>query len=487
MPISPGSKLGRYEVLELIGRGAMGAVFKAYDPQIDREVAIKTISVVNAEDEGQRDYRQRFVQEARAAGRLFHPAIVTILDVGEDPESHDPYIVMELVAGEALDKRIQSCPGKRLPLDLSLRITAQVAEALGYAHQQGVIHRDVKLANILITEDGQPKIADFGVAKLNQSSLTLAGEMMGSPAYMAPEQLAGEAVDSRADLFSLGVVFYTLITGHRPFQGNSTATVVFKVVNRAPLPVTAFDASLPPSLDELIAKAIAKDPAERFQSGGEMATAIRRLHESLAQPEEPSPGLQADSLTELLDRQSFPKKLLVRNPPLPVLTPTTRPPRKVSKPRRYIWPAAAGLAGVALASLAFFWWPQPKEIPVKNAPIPIASAAAPEATSQEPEIEAELEVKHNLVSGQLQLWVDDRLALARKISGETKRRGLLFQRTEGIQLFSFKAEPGAHRIRVRVKSDTPAYEQNAKLTCKVGAGTRLKLVCDKHALRLSKG
>src|SRR6266567_4035272 len=204
MENSETKRFGRYEVLAELGRGAMGVVYKARDPQIDRVVAVKTVSLWGQEPEEETEFRMRFLNEAQAAGRLHHAGIVAIFDVGESLENHDPYIVLEYVAGESLN-RILSRERKLSP-DKALQLAEQIAEALDYAHGQGVIHRDIKPANILVTEDGHAKIADFGIAKLNLAHFTLPGRVLGTPAYMAPEQLCGEGVDGRSDLFSLGVI-----------------------------------------------------------------------------------------------------------------------------------------------------------------------------------------------------------------------------------------------------------------------------------------
>ena len=271
-------RFGRYEILAELGRGAMGVVYKARDPKINRVVAVKTISLAGQPPEEEREYRERFLREAEAAGRLSHPGIVTIFDVGEEPETRAPYIVMEFVGGQSLDKLL-SRGDHKLPLETALQLTLELAEALDCAHGQGVVHRDLKPANILLTVDGHAKIADFGVAKLNLANHTLAGRALGTPAYMSPEQLNGEAVDGRSDLFSLGVVLYTVLTGYGPFQGNSAITVSFKVVNRDPIPATVLDTELPQGLDYIIARAMAKDPAERYQRGSEMVLDIQHLQE----------------------------------------------------------------------------------------------------------------------------------------------------------------------------------------------------------------
>src|SRR5690348_1496921 len=269
---------GRYQVLAELGRGAMGLVYKGRDPQIERLVAIKTISLLNQGSDEELEYRKRFFLEARAAGRLSHPGIVTIFDVGEDAATRTPFIVMEYVAGKSLNSILNDSHGK-LPLKTGLQLCQDLAEALDYAHAQGVVHRDIKPANILVTEDGHAKIADFGIAKLNLAHLTVPGPVLGTPAYMAPEQLDGEHGDGRSDLLSLGVILYSMITGFRPFQGNSATTVCFKVANRDPVPATALDSELPPELDAVISRAMAKDPAQRYQRGMEFAQDVRNLRE----------------------------------------------------------------------------------------------------------------------------------------------------------------------------------------------------------------
>jgi serine/threonine protein kinase len=256
----------------------MGVVYRARDPRIDRSVAIKTVTLSGLEPDAEQEYRERFVVEARAAGRLSHPRIVTIFDVAEDPDTLTPYIVMEYVSGRSLEEVLCTENGT-LPLDTALQVTQELAEALDYAHAQGIVHRDVKPSNIIVAEDGHPKIADFGIAKLNVPDLPQTGRTLGTPAYMSPEQLRGDPVDGRSDLFSLGVILYQLLTRHRPFQGNSTRTISFKVLNRDPVPATALNAELCPELGHVIARAIAKDPSQRYQTGMEMALDLRDLEE----------------------------------------------------------------------------------------------------------------------------------------------------------------------------------------------------------------
>jgi len=283
MEIPSGRRVGRYEVVAEVGRGAMGAVYKARDPQIDRFVAIKTILLHQSGAEEQGDFRKRFFVEAQAAGRLLHPGIVAVFDVGEEPETSDPYIVMEYIEGSTLAELLARNANK-LPLDDALRITLEVAEALDYAHAQGVVHRDIKPANILVTKEGQAKILDFGIAQLDLSHMTLPGRVLGTPAFMSPEQLEGEQVDGRSDLFSLGAILYSAVTGFRPFQGSSVTTVCFKVANREPLQATALAPELPAKLDAVLKRVMAKDPAERYQRGREFAQDLRELLQPAAAP-----------------------------------------------------------------------------------------------------------------------------------------------------------------------------------------------------------
>jgi serine/threonine-protein kinase len=266
-------QLGRYEIIEELGRGAMGAVYKARDPVMDRDVAVKTILAHAIEGPEGAQFRERFVREAKAAGRLAHPGIITLFDVFD--HENTPCLVMEYVAGQTLQSILQS--GIRLDVDQVCDWAIQLAEALDYAHLNGVIHRDIKPANILITKDKRTKIADFGVAKLAESQVTITGQTLGTPAYMAPEQFAGLPVDGRADLFALGVVIYWMATGDKPFSGDTILSVQYKVMNTDPVPPRKLNPALPSSLESVILKSLQKDPAQRYQSGEELARELQAL------------------------------------------------------------------------------------------------------------------------------------------------------------------------------------------------------------------
>ena len=263
--------LGRYEVIKELGRGAMGVVYLGKDPKIQRSVAIKTMRLDEVDPEQVAEVKERFFREAESAGRLSHPNIVTIFDAGEEQEL--AYIAMEVLDGSDLKDRCKK--DNLLPVAQTLDIVAKVADALDYAHAQGIVHRDIKPANIMLMKDGTPKVTDFGIARITASSKTQTGVVLGTPSYMSPEQLAGTKVDGRSDLFSLGVVLYELLTGEKPFQGDSMATLLFQIANQPhPSPVT-IRADLPEACAPIIDKALTKDAAQRYQRGQEMAQDLR--------------------------------------------------------------------------------------------------------------------------------------------------------------------------------------------------------------------
>ena len=265
------TKLGRFELLAEIGRGAMGIVYKAQDPMLERTVAIKTINM-GMDRDGAEMYEKRFYQEARAAGGLNHPNIVTIYDIGKT--ENVCYMAMEYIEGPEL--RTLLLPGKPLTVQRALSIAAQVAEGLAYAHERGVVHRDIKPANIMVPESGPVKITDFGIARMRSSNVqTQTGMMMGSPKYMSPEQVIGKRADHRSDIFSLGVILYEMLTGAAPFTGESVNAVMYQIVNFVPPAPSAINPAAPAALDMIVGRMIAKALDERFQSAAEIARGLR--------------------------------------------------------------------------------------------------------------------------------------------------------------------------------------------------------------------
>jgi serine/threonine-protein kinase len=264
--MNPPDKIGKYDIQSILGRGGMGIVYKAFDPAIHRHVAIKTITK-SALDQSELQYAlKRFQHEAQAVGRLTHPSIAAIFDYGEDAEL--AYIVMELVSGKSLSQHLQN--QAHFELDEISEIVRQLLDGLDYAHARGVIHRDVKPPNILLDDDGHIKITDFGIARIDTSTLTQVGEVMGSPGYMSPEQFAGTEIDARSDIYSAGVIAYELITGRKPFTG-SNVEIMHKVVNERPANPSEHNPALSTKTDLVVQKALAKKREDRFQNAHEFA------------------------------------------------------------------------------------------------------------------------------------------------------------------------------------------------------------------------
>ena len=266
--------IGRYEIIEIIGKGAMGVVYKARDPNIDRIVAIKAIKgdeLVAATD-GE-ELLARFRREVQTAGELTHSNIVTIYDGGQDGELH--WLAMEYVDGPSLDKVI----GDKiiLPLQDILSIFVKICSAIDFAHRHNIIHRDLKPANILLTPDWEPKIADFGIARVASSTMTRTGVILGTPSYMSPEQITGQRVDSRSDIFSLGIILYELITGERPYLGDNPTTIMYKIVHSDPVPPESVNITLPNGLSGIVMKALRKNPEDRYQRAGDVANDLINL------------------------------------------------------------------------------------------------------------------------------------------------------------------------------------------------------------------
>lgn len=265
------SHLGRYEVVGELGQGAMGVVYKARDPLIDREVAIKTINLSLAMEERE-EYEARFYQEARAAGRLSHPNIVTVYDVGRNDEV--AYIAMEYLQGRELRDILNETP--LLPVEEVLQIVTQVALGLAYAHDHDVVHRDIKPSNVMILHDGHVKITDFGIARMASSAVrTQTGMVLGSPKYMSPEQVMGKAIDRRSDIFSLGVMLYEMLTGQAPFVGENVNAIMYQTLNTIPAPPSGANPAVPDMLDYIIAKTLAKDVDARYQNASELADDLK--------------------------------------------------------------------------------------------------------------------------------------------------------------------------------------------------------------------
>lgn len=287
-------KLGRYIIVEELGQGAMGVVYKAVDPLIDRTVAIKTINLDLSRDELE-SFEKRFQREVQSAGKLNHPNIVTVYDVGRTEGV--AYMAMEFLEGKELREILDS--GVVLPVEKVVHIAAQICDGLAFAHEHGIIHRDVKPANVMVMKNGMVKITDFGIAQVSSASRTMAGMVMGSPKYMSPEQVVGQTVDGRSDIFSLGVMLYEMLTGKTPFVGDNISAIMYQILNEEPIPPKAFNQNIPDSLNYIILRALAKHPDARYQTTKELGRDLRK-YKTL---EIPAPGESATPPAAPMDRR----------------------------------------------------------------------------------------------------------------------------------------------------------------------------------------
>jgi serine/threonine protein kinase len=438
-------QLGRYEILEVLGRGAMGTVYRARDPKIDRIVAIKTITLSGITPQEKDEYRQRFLREAQAAGKLSHPNVVTVYDVGEEESGRGPYILMEYVEGRTLESLIGDAAGN--PIQARLELVRQVAEALDYAHSQGVVHRDIKPANILVTPQGRAKVADFGIAKLAVTQLTMPGESPGTPSYMSPEQVTGASVDGRSDLFSLGIILYWILAGEKPFTGENAPAVTFKIAYQDPVPPTQLNPSLDARFDQVLARALAKDPAHRYQRGRDLADDLEDLGHGR------TPRSQGGSPTGV-DME----RTVLQGPPEPLSNRVGRAARFSTR-----WPGTA----------AAFWTPLSRRARAIFGRVPwqvtLAVAAVSFAffafRSMGPTKTADLQLRcvHNFRAADLLVWVDEGLVYEGKLAGKVKKRLGLFKSVRGSFSDTLTLAPGKHVIRVQVLSREEGYDQTKEV------------------------
>jgi serine/threonine-protein kinase len=338
---SDGFKLGKYEIRGVIGRGAMSIVYDGWDPQISRRVAIKSVQPADRFGEEATEGLVRFRREAQAVGRLSHPNIVSIYDYGENNDT--AYIVMEFVDGNSL-KALLDAKG-RLPIEETVRIAEELLAGLQFSHDCGVIHRDIKPANVMMSTDGRVKIADFGIARVGSSDMTQVGAMLGTPAYMSPEQFMGQIVDSRTDIYSSGVMLYRMLTGKRPFEGTATE-IMQKVINAGPPRPSDLSTGASPGFDAVIARAMARRPADRFVSAVEFAHVLRKAFEATMPGQENSMAGRGDGADATVP--SRPPRTVCN---IATTSPSNVPPKRVPINRRRNKSAIAIALGGALVAI----------------------------------------------------------------------------------------------------------------------------------------
>ncbi len=499
-------RIGRYEVLEEIGRGAMGVVYLAHDPRMRRPLALKTCELPRGLDAGKaRECHERFFREAQSAGALSHPAIVTIYDVDEDTRTGSTYIAMEYVPGKSLGEWLRQTG--RLDAARVVQLGTTVAEGLQVAHDAGIVHRDIKPANILVRDpDGAFKIADFGIARFTDSDLTQDGTALGSPAYMSPEQLRSLDIDGRSDLFSLASVLYEALTGTRPFKGKDMAALSYAVVHEDPAPICSLVRDLPASFDSFFVKALAKEPDERYQDGRGFAVGLelawqRRL-------ESGTHGSHKDGIKEQ-GRTSGPGKSAARNrQDLPHLGESTSGSYKPRSPQQILQRSRAeqritDLDVIPIKRIMVEDRPQEDEFPRavghgwfwsgrRSWVIPFLVAAALAgclaATDvwrglQEP-VPGELimEVESHLEGGTLRLISDGRMVFKAELLGESQDQSE-FAEERGTKLGrdfrpSLNLPEGEHLLTVQVnpRGETRSYQEQIQVHIQAGGSHRLRIV-----------
>jgi eukaryotic-like serine/threonine-protein kinase len=486
----PPKTIGRFEILRELGRGMMGVVYEAHDPVLTRTVALKTIKPAYARATGEGDaFERRFESEARIAGRLSHPNIVVVHDVGRDPATGILYIALERLRGETLAVRVER--GERFPWREALEIARQVAEALEHAHSEGVVHRDIKPANVMLLPSGQVKLMDFGIAKLEASRMTAAGQFFGTPLYMSPEQARSMEVDARADLFSLGSVLYTLLTGRHAFAGTSVIQIVQHVAMQDPPPPSRLTRGLPKDVDYVVARCLAKAPADRYPDARSLAEDLSDVIEGLPPRHRANWSAPQTVTAELpalpagLGSGGF-APTLTADPGLEPLTegpPTSRFPDKPRPAQRRgrrllmwlgaVWvlalvvglllrPGALAPAGPASpAPAAGQPSPSPAPSPAGTAaggtsavPVPgKALRATPRPKPTPVPAQVVVDFRHALESGTLRVWVDDERVVGQPVRGAVSKDLLVVKLREGVFTDVFAVDPGTHRIRVEVRWD----------------------------------
>jgi len=454
------SALGRYEIRGEIGRGMMGVVYEAVDPALGRTVALKVIHLsfpVTPEEAS--TFEQRFLSEARIAGRLSHPGIVVVHDAGRDAATGTLFIAMERLEGRTLAQSKTEEPRDWREV---LRLGTRLAEALHHAHSAGVVHRDVKPANVMVLASGEPKIMDFGIAKVETARLriTAAGQSFGTPLYMSPEQALGQEVDARTDQFSLGAILYLLLTGRLAFGAESMMAIIGKVIHQDPPPPSQVRPGLPAEVDYVVARCLAKDPAARYPSAGALAEDIADVLAGTPPRHRPGWGSSAAQRTGTLPG---------------------RTPAPARRSRRVIAALAGGAVLLALAAAGTF---------VARRHAPAASPAPPGDSTPEPspssglagllsalqgEKPAQLAIdfEHALRSGTLKIWVDGELVKDEKVGGRITKRVIGIKLRKGTYHDVLELRPGRHEIQVQVSWDDGERTERISGTFSEGATRRL--------------
>jgi len=458
----PPRTLGRYEIRRELGRGTMGVVYEAQDPMLHRRVALKAVQLAFSISADSREhYEQRFLSEARAAAALSHPGIVVVHDVGRDEATGTPYIALEYLEGRTLEEA--TAGGERLGWRDALSTTARAAEALHHAHEHGIVHRDIKPANVMLLPSGQPKIMDFGIARLPASELTVAGDLFGTPSYMSPEQAAGQTADARSDIFSLGCVLYQLLTGRKSFDGPTLPTILLRVREEDPAPPSRWVEGLPPEVDAVVGRAMAKHLDERYPDAQSLA---EDLDDVLAgrRPRHTGAPVALDGESTMVSRPVAPLPAAPETPTATAGGPGTAAAPTSPRRRKLV---AWGLGAFALVAAGFVaavvlpWRQLPDVIP--DTPLaPILSSA-----------HLEIALEHSLSDGMLRVWIDDELVVEEEFAGHQTRKILSARTYKGRLSRTIDLSAGEHVVRVEVSGGGFGGSRRIRGTFERGTTRRL--------------
>ena len=491
-------KIGRYEILRELGRGAMGVVYEATDPALGRTIALKTIHPAIAGKLDLQVFETRFFTEARETARLQHPGIVIVHDVGRDSDSGILFIALEHLRGRTLAELTDG--GRGLPWREATRILASVARALHHAHQHGIVHRDMKPGNVMVLDSGETKIMDFGIAKIEAGlhHLTTPGEFLGTPLYMAPEQAQGGPVTPRTDVFALGAIGFTLLTGRPAFLGDSVARIITRVVSEDPGPPSLIAPGVPPEIDGIVARALAKDPAGRFADMQAMAEDLEAVLEGRTPLHLSGAGTAhasrpAGSEVELMVAEDDPVEqalhaLVADAPPPPTHTELPRPKRVAPEPpssrhrrlaRRLL---LVGIGVVGGAAVTYFFAGRPVEPGPSPAGAPPVTEATPLLDASPSSSEGEGDVgklavdfEHSLRTGLLRIWLDEELVVEQRLAGQASKKGLVFTVRKGSYKDTLEVQPGRHTLRVKVAWEDNERNERIVGTFKPGITRRLQV------------
>jgi hypothetical protein len=448
------TRIGRYEVLRELGRGAMGVVFAAHDPLLGREVAVKTIRPgFPASGEERARFEQRFFSEARAAARLQHPSIVVVHDVGQDETSGDLFIALEYLRGRTLAEHVET--DGPMPWPEALGVVQRLARALHHAHGHGIVHRDVKPDNVMLQEGGEPKLMDFGIARVETTQLTVAGQVFGTPRYMSPEQALGQPTDARSDIFALGSVAYYLLTGAHAFGAPTIPLVINQVVQHEPVSVGALAASIPPAAEDVLGRMLAKRPEDRHPTAQAVAEDIEDVLS-----DRPPRHTARSPLLELLEEPPAAGPRLTSTPtPAPVPAPRPRASRRA---------VAAALAACVLVAATWALRERGPVVPTGDGKVTARPPRPEPGPLAGGHARVRFELEHSLRRGQLEISVDGDVVYESDLEGHTSRKLRVIKTSRGRLETELDVPAGERAIRVEVSWDGERKARTVRATLEPG-------------------